>query len=432
MHKLHRIYRYALFLVGRFKYLVLFALIAFLFSTTVLYIRHPDQAWAQTRKGLPETAFGVFELMFASQPSLPYPKGDVLCQIIFFALPVLNMLGLAAAVAKFSQILFDRGLYNRAQAETADGHVILCGLGRLGREVLRQLDQRHNMKRRRDVVVVDSGTGVEELDSDLIRREPIIPVIRADMTHAATLREAGIERAAAVVILTGNDTPNLECALLAHEINPRARVVVRMSNKRISQRLDSMLRHSQLQNFQLVDSVEGSAPECLARALFASEIAPSEGDQPPGGSVIICGLGRLGIGVVRLLKGRCPVTVIDSASRPHYACEPAITTDPPVPLIHGDMTLSQTLQDAGIASASAVLILTPNDTENLEAAMVAHELNPKARIVMRITNSRISRRLELVLRDAFGDTLRVIDPAEHAAPCFVEAVTTVYQASVGS
>jgi len=326
MHKLHRIYRYALFLVGRFKYLVLFALIAFLFSTTVLYIRHPDQAWAQTRKGLPETAFGVFELMFASQPSLPYPKGDVLCQIIFFALPVLNMLGLAAAVAKFSQILFDRGLYNRAQAETADGHVILCGLGRLGREVLRQLDQRHNMKRRRDVVVVDSGTGVEELDSDLIRREPIIPVIRADMTHAATLREAGIERAAAVVILTGNDTPNLECALLAHEINPRARVVVRMSNKRISQRLDSMLRHSQLQNFQLIDSVEGSAPECLARAMIASQIAPSEGDQPPGGAVIICGLGRLGIGVVRLLKGRCPLTVIDSAPRPHFACEPAVTT----------------------------------------------------------------------------------------------------------
>jgi hypothetical protein len=32
-----------------------------------------------------------------------------------------------------------------------------------------------------------------------------------------------------------------------------------------------------------------------------------------------------------------------------------------------------------------------------------------------------------VLRDAFGDTLRVIDPAEHAAPKFVEAVGAAYE-----
>ena len=74
------------------------------------------------------------------------------------------------------------------------------------------------------------------------------------------------------------------------------------------------------------------------------------------------------------------------------------------------------------AGGAAVVLLTPNDTENLEAAMLAHELNPTARIVMRITNSRISRRLDAVLRDAFGATLRVIDPSEHAAPRFVEAV----------
>jgi Trk K+ transport system NAD-binding subunit len=76
--------------------------------------------------------------------------------------------------------------------------------------------------------------------------------------------------------------------------------------------------------------------------------------------------------------------------------------------------------------AAAVLILTRSDTENLEAAMVAHELNPGVRIVMRITNSRISRRLDAVLREAFGATLRVIDPTEHAAPRFVEAITEAY------
>ena len=33
-----------------------------------------------------------------------------------------------------------------------------------------------------------NGSGVDEVDSDLISREPIIPVVRGNMTHAATLR----------------------------------------------------------------------------------------------------------------------------------------------------------------------------------------------------------------------------------------------------
>jgi hypothetical protein len=59
--------------------------------------------------------------------------------------------------------------------------------------------------------------------------------------------------------------------------------------------------------------------------------------------------------------------------------------------------------------------------------MVAHDLNRTARIVLRINNSRLSKRLEGVLRDAFGDTLRVIDPAQHAAPHFVNAVSQAYE-----
>src|SRR5688572_3145694 len=232
MHKLYRVYRYALFLLDRFKYLALLALIVFLISTTVLWFFHPVQADPHLRRTLGEIAFCVFGLMFTSNASLPYPGGSVPAQIVFFTLPVLNILGFAAAIAQFSQILFDRDLYNRAQADNADGHVILCGAGRLGREVLKQLDRRHHMKERRDVVVVENGSGVEALETDLIRREPIIPVVHGNMTHAETLRDAGIARAKAVMMLTGDDTVNLEAALLAREMNPGVRVVVRMSNSR--------------------------------------------------------------------------------------------------------------------------------------------------------------------------------------------------------
>ena len=75
-----------------------------------------------------------------------------------------------------------------------------------------------------------------------------------------------------------------------------------------------------------------------------------------------------------------------------------------------------------------MFVLTPDDAANLEAAMLVHELNPATRIVMRVNNSRIARRLEGVLREVLGDALRVIDPFQHAAPQFVEAVGAAYDA----
>jgi voltage-gated potassium channel Kch len=319
--KLYRVYRYALFLLDRFKYLVLAALLVFVVATAVLYAWHPDQARPDTRRDLPEVAFGVFELMFASEPALPYPKGSVPAQLVYFALPVLNVLGLAAAVAQFSQILFDRGLYNRAQADHADGHVIVCGLGRLGREVLKQLDRRHHMKSRRDVVVIDGGDGMDAVEGDLIEQEPIIPVVRGDMTHARTLREAGIGRAVAVLMLAGDDALNLEAALLARELNPGVRVVLRMSSKRVLPRLDRLLRRGVIRNFHLVDSVAGAAPRCVALsgvplpdvdrgAASAMGVAPAA----QAGHAVVCGLGRLGFGVVRLMKAHVPLVVVDRTS----------------------------------------------------------------------------------------------------------------------
>jgi Trk K+ transport system NAD-binding subunit len=375
--KVYRLYRYAVFLFGRFKFLVALALFVFVVATAVLYTSHPQQRDPATRTGLGEVAFGVFELMFAAEPALPYPQGSLPSQVIFFALPVLNMLALAAAVAQFSQILFDRGLYNRAQANNADGHVILCGLGRLGREVLRQLDQRHHMKQRRDIVVVESGSGDDAIDGALIRQEPIIPVIHGDMTHAVTLCEAGIDRAVAVLALSGDDTANLEAALLARELNARVRVVLRMDNKHVHQRLDALLRRGVIRNFQLVDSVAGAAPRCVElcrlplpgdAAAPAAAPAAAMGADPAAQSahVVVCGLGRLGFGVVRLLKARVPLVVIDRADYLHYADEPTMVAEPVVPVLKGDMTVKWVLQEAGVDRAAAVFVLTPNDTANLE------------------------------------------------------------------
>jgi voltage-gated potassium channel Kch len=209
-----------------------------------------------------------------------------------------------------------------------------------------------------------------------------------------------------------------------------------MSSKRVLQRLDSLLRRGVIRNFQLVDSVAGAAPRCVELCRVAlpdvdKRTAVAMGVNPAGqaGHVIVCGLGRLGFGVVRLLKAHVPLVVVDHAEHLHYADEPTMVAEPVVPVLRGDMTVKWVLQEAGVERASVVFVLTPDDAANLEAAMLVHELNPAARIVMRVNNSRIARRLDGVLREVLGDALVVIDPFEHAAPQFVDAIGAAYDAA---
>ena len=68
------------------------------------------------------------------------------------------------------------------------------------------------------------------------------------------------------MLLSGDDTRNLEAALLAREMNPDVRVVLRMSSKGVLHRLDGLFRRGAVRNFHLVDSVAGAAPKCVELA----------------------------------------------------------------------------------------------------------------------------------------------------------------------
>ena len=68
-------------------------------------------------------------------------------------------------------------------------------------------------------------------------------------------------------------------------------------------------------------------------------------------------MGRLGFGIVRLLKGRVPMVVIDKAEHLHYADEPIVCADPAVPIIRGDMTVKRTLQQARVDRMEQLLTI---------------------------------------------------------------------------
>ncbi len=95
-----------------------------------------------------------------------------------------------------------------------DGHVIVCGWGRVGRAVAHDLRASG-----RDVVVVD-------IDRERVAEIPF-PTVVADATLDDTLRKAGIERAATLVAALSGDAENLFVTLSGRAINPVLFIVAR-------------------------------------------------------------------------------------------------------------------------------------------------------------------------------------------------------------
>jgi Trk K+ transport system NAD-binding subunit len=112
-------------------------------------------------------------------------------------------------------------------------HVIVCGLGTVGARVLEILAER-------GVAVVgvehdDDAPGVQT--AHRLR----IPVVIGDSSNEETLRSAGVERALSVLAITNGDITNLESAMVVHQLNPEARITMRMFDHDLAQRVERQL-----------------------------------------------------------------------------------------------------------------------------------------------------------------------------------------------
>jgi len=104
----------------------------------------------------------------------------------------------------------------RMEKKIADmrDHSIVCGWGRVGRAVAEDLSAAG-----REVVVIDINPArVADID---------LATVIGDATHDATLRNAGIERAAALVAALEGDAENLFVTMSSRALNPSLFIVAR-------------------------------------------------------------------------------------------------------------------------------------------------------------------------------------------------------------
>lgn len=127
-----------------------------------------------------------------------------------------NAVGQLALSGELAARLRRRRMAERLEA--LSGHYVVCGYGRVGQEVVEDLQRRG-----RRCVVVDSARPSSSAGPD-------VPFVVGDAANDDVLRRAGIDRARGLVAVTGDDPTNLFVTLSAHALNPELVIVARAND----------------------------------------------------------------------------------------------------------------------------------------------------------------------------------------------------------
>ena len=116
---------------------------------------------------------------------------------------------------------------NARMLDKISNHYIVCGSGRVGRGVIRELRR--------------SGSPVVLIDKDEEKapwaEDQGIPTLVADASHDKTLLQAGIKRAKGLVAAIGSDAANVYVVLSARVLNPDLRIAARASDEQAEEKL---------------------------------------------------------------------------------------------------------------------------------------------------------------------------------------------------
>ncbi|MCA9258036.1 MAG: TrkA family potassium uptake protein, partial [Planctomycetales bacterium] len=97
-------------------------------------------------------------------------------------------------------------------------HVIICGYGRMGRQLAERLVRNKTVA----MVIIDAKLDVV---NDAIQDGHL--AIEGDATSEETLAEAGIDRAATLVVALRSDADNVFLTLTARNMNPHVNIIAR-------------------------------------------------------------------------------------------------------------------------------------------------------------------------------------------------------------
>ncbi|MDY0781046.1 potassium channel protein [Tenacibaculum sp. IB213877] len=155
----------------------------------------------------------------------PFTVGE---KIFTVGLIISSLFTFGYAVSSFSEYLISGTFFYQLkikkvqkQIEQLNGHIIVCGFGRNGKQALTKLKSY-----KRDVVVVEKDKElIKKLDADKVLN------IEGDATSDDVLLRAGIENAKYLITALASDADNLFVVLTANQLNKNCKIISRASKE---------------------------------------------------------------------------------------------------------------------------------------------------------------------------------------------------------
>jgi voltage-gated potassium channel len=180
------------------------------------------------RLGYAEACYGIFLLIFL-ESALEFPREWYL-QPFFFLLPIVGLGAVADSVVRLAYLIFTQKQqlpeWQRMVASLYRNHVVVVGMGKVGYQIIKGLLELHET-----VVAIDMA------DRSQLREGFFdfgIPIIQGNARYAKTLEQAGVKVASAVIMATSDDLTNLDGGLTARDLNPNARIVLRLFDESLA------------------------------------------------------------------------------------------------------------------------------------------------------------------------------------------------------
>jgi voltage-gated potassium channel len=158
-------------------------------------------------------------------------------RLLYFIVPLVGLLVILDGIVKFSYRIAQRDdddeEWMAAMAQTLSNHVALVGLGKVGFRVLQEL-----LKLGEEVVVLEKNAECVNLP---YARNHGVPVFVGTGREEGILESLNIASAKSIILATTDDLANLEIAMDARKVNPKIRVVLRMYDQELAEKVRASL-----------------------------------------------------------------------------------------------------------------------------------------------------------------------------------------------
>jgi voltage-gated potassium channel len=226
---LSRRLRYVVAVARRFRPTLLLAAVFFLVLPWIYVLAYPAAGGGKIH--FLRALHHVYFLLFG-QPSLDYVDSWFIEGLNLF-IPPFGLLAVVDGVVRFAYLFFAKHKADKewieVEADTMLNHVVVIGAGRVGFRVATQLIQMG-----KEVLVVErkeTAAFVAQM------RDNGVPVLIDDARNPKCLERINIKKACAIVCGTDDDLANINIGLDARKLNPQLRVVLRLFDEDLSERV---------------------------------------------------------------------------------------------------------------------------------------------------------------------------------------------------